>query len=284
MNYLTLPFFKALLKKKESKIALAFSFFPMLLIVVGLFNTNFMQLSAPVGSLSFFEFFSAVLFTQYQMTLPLVVFIYIVSTIFRDEITSGIMYLYKDISRKVILNAKLGAILLFQILYIVITFFSSLFTYYVYLVHQPYTSGKLWPSQIDDVQYTVISILGTILVFLLCLLVASLASIILTNGFTMLVGIILGTILVFLVCFLVAILASIILTNGFTMLVGIIFASFSFIAPHLASLKYVFPNGYVNVLGHMSFNSSILLIMLLFVVYYAILYIASLYFYSRLEY
>ena len=81
MNYLTLPFFKALLKKKESKIALAFSFFPMLLIVVGLFNTNFMQLSAPVGSLSFLEFFSAVLFTQYQMTLPLVVFIYIVSTI-----------------------------------------------------------------------------------------------------------------------------------------------------------------------------------------------------------
>ena len=162
------------------------------------------------------------------------------------------MYLYKDISRKVILNAKLGAILLFQILYIVITFFSSLFTYYVYLVHQPYTSGRFWPSQIDDVQYTVISILGTILVFLLCLLVAS--------------------------------LASIILTNGFTMLVGIIFASFSFIAPHLASLKYVFPNGYVNVLGHMSFNSSILLIMLLFVVYYAILYIASLYFYSRLEY
>mgnify|MGYP000216756014 CR=1 FL=1 len=242
MNYLTLPFFKALLKKKESKIALAFSFFPMLLIVVGLFNTNFMQLSAPVGSLSFLEFFSAVLFTQYQMTLPLVVFIYIVSTIFRDEITSGIMYLYKDISRKVILNAKLGAILLF----------SSLFTYYVYLVHKPYTSGRFWPSKIDDVQYTVISILGTILVFLLCLLVAS--------------------------------LASIILTNGFTMLVGIIFALFSFIAPQLASLKYVFPNGYVNVLGHMSFNSSILLIMLLFVVYYAILYIASLYFYSRLEY
>ena len=70
-------------------------------------------------------------------------------------------------------------------------------------------------------------------------------------------------VLVFLLCLLVASLASIILTNGFTMLVGIIFALFSFIAPQLASLKYVFPNGYVNVLGHMSFNSSILLIMLL---------------------
>lgn len=252
MNYLTLPFFKALLKKKESKIALVFSLFPMLLIIVGLFSTNFMQLSAPVGSLSFLEFLSAVLSTQYQITLPLVVFIYIVSTIFRDEVTSGIMYLYKDISRKVILNAKLGAILLFQLLYIVITFFSSLFTYYVYLVHQPYTSGKFLPSQIDDVQYTVVSILGTILVFLLCLLVAS--------------------------------LASIILTNGFTMLVGIIFALFSFIAPHLASLKYVFPNGYVNVLGHLSFNNSILFLTVLFVVYYVILYAVSLRLYSKLEY
>ena len=73
-----------------------------------------MQFSAPIGSLSFLEFFSAVLSAQYQMTLPLVVFIYIVSTIFRDEITSGIMYLFKDVSRKVILNAKLGVILLWE--------------------------------------------------------------------------------------------------------------------------------------------------------------------------
>lgn len=252
MNYLTLPFLKALLKKKESKIALTFSLFPMLLIVVGLFSTNFMQLSAPVGSLSFLEFFSAVLSTQYQITLPLVIFIYIVGTIFRDEMTSGIMYLYKDISRKVILNAKLGAIFLFQLLYIVITFFSSLFTYYVYLIHQPYTSGKFLPPQTDDVQYTIVSILGTILVFLLCLLVAS--------------------------------LASIILTNGFTMLVGIIFALFSFIAPHLATLKYLLPNGYVNVLGHLSFHDSILLLTLLFVIYYIILYVSSLHLYNRLEY
>lgn len=148
-----------------------------------------MQLSAPIGSLSFLEFFSAVLSTQYQMTLLLVVFIYIVSTIFRDEITSGIMYLFKDVSRKVILNAKLGVILLFQLLYIVMTFF-SLFTYYVYLIHQPYTSGSFLPSKMDDIQYTVVSIFGTILVFLLCLLVASLASILLTNGFNMLVGIV----------------------------------------------------------------------------------------------
>ena len=101
MNYLTLPFFKALLKKKESKIALAFSFFPMLLIVVGLFNTNFMQLSAPVGSLSFLEFFSAVLFTQYQMTLPLVLFIYsrINSKYYRCLIYTCFAFNYGQFSR-----------------------------------------------------------------------------------------------------------------------------------------------------------------------------------------
>ena len=252
MNYLTLPFLKALLKKKESKIALAFGLFPILLIIVGLFNTNFMRLSAPIGSLSFLEFCSAVLSTQYQITLPLIVFIYIVSTIFRDEITSGIMYLYKDISRKTILDAKLGGILLFQILYLIITFFSSLFTYYTYLVRQPYTSGRFFPTKVDDLQYTLVSMLGTILVFLLCMMVTS--------------------------------LASIILTNGFTMLVGIIFALLSFIAPHLALIKYIFPNGYINVLGDFSFGSSVLFLVLLFAMYSAVIYIISLYLYSKIEY
>ncbi|MFP3767533.1 hypothetical protein U5M32_05490 [Streptococcus sp. TATVAM-FAB35] len=252
MNYLTLPFFKTLLKKKESRIALVFSLFPMLLIVVGLFNTNFMKLSAPDNSLSFLEFFSAVLSTQYQITLPLIVFIYITSTIFRDEITSGIMYLYKDVSKKVILNAKLSAILLFQLLYILVTFLSSLITYYVYLIYKPYTSGKFLPNKADDLHYILVSILGTILVFLLCLMVAS--------------------------------FASILLTNGFTILIGIVFALFSFIAPHLSLLKYLFPNGYVNVLGHLSFSSSLLLLTLLFVFYYTILYAISLRLYNKLEY
>lgn len=252
MNYLTLPFFKALLKKKESKIALAFSIFPMLLIVVSLFNTTFMQLSAPVGSLSFLEFFGAVLSTQYQMTLPLIVFIYISSTIFRDEITSGIMYLYKDIRKQVILNAKIGSIFLLQMLYITITFFTSLFTYYVYLVNEPYTSGKFFPTKNEDLQYALVGIFGIVFIFLLCSMVAN--------------------------------LASIILTNGFTMLVGIIFALVSFIAPSLPSLRYLFPNGYVNVLEGLSFNRSVLLLILIFVIYYTVLYIISLRLYNRLEY
>ncbi|TWS94578.1 hypothetical protein [Streptococcus sp. sy018] len=252
MNYLTLPFFKALLKKKESKIALAFNLFPMLLIAVGLFNTNFMRLSAPEGSLSFLEFFSAVLSTQYQMTLPLIVFIYIVSTIFRDEITSSVMYLYKDVSRKIILDAKLGGIQLFQILYLTITFFSSLVTYYTYLIHQSYTSGRLLPNNTDDLQYTIISILGTILVFVLCMMVAS--------------------------------LSSIVLTNGFTMLVGIIFALVSYIAPHLDLLKYVFPNGYINVLDEFSFGDSLLILTLLFMIYSTVIYVVSLHLYNKIQY
>lgn len=43
-------------------------------------------------------------------------------------------------------------------------------------------------------------------------------------------------------------------------------------------------NTYVNVLGHVSFGSCVLLLTLLFVVYYVILYLVSLYLYNRLEY
>ncbi|KXT76025.1 hypothetical protein [Streptococcus sp. DD12] len=252
MNYLTIPFFKALLKKTESKIALAFSFFPLLLIVVGLFNTNFMRLSAPPGSMSFLEFFSAVLSTQYQITLPLVVFIYISSTVFRDEITTGIMYLYKDISRRLVLNAKIGAIILLQFLYIGLTAIMSLITYYLYLIHQPYTSGNFLPRASADIQYTLVSITGTVLVFLLCSMIAN--------------------------------LASISFSNGITMLVGIVFALFSFIAPSLTHLRFIFPNGYINVLNNLSFGFAILLTTIVFAVYFISIYVLSLRFYRKLEY
>ncbi|MDO4903851.1 MAG: hypothetical protein Q3959_06290 [Limosilactobacillus sp.] len=253
MNYLTIPFLKALLKKKEAKIALAFSLYPLILIVAGLFDTNFMQLNT-LGkvALSFSDFVDSVISTQYQMTLPLIVFIYIVTTLFREEFSSGIIYLYKDVSRMTILNAKIGSIVIFQFIYLALTFLSSLFTYYVYLVHQSIASGQFLSPRISDLQYSIVSSVGTILVFILCMMVTT--------------------------------LASITLTNGFTILVGILFALVSFIAPSLNSLKYIFPNGYANIFGHMSFANCILIELVLFIVYFVILYIVALSKYKKIQY
>lgn len=252
MNYLTIPFLKLLLNKREAKLALSFSLFPTLLIIVDLFSTNFMKLSAPDGSLSFLEFLSAVLLTQYQTGLPLIAFVYLSGSLFREEIGSGILYLYKDISKQVILNAKWSAMFIFQILYLSLTFVTSIFTYYSYLVHKTYTSGFFFPNRLEDTKYAVISIVGTTLIFFTCLMVAN--------------------------------LASVVLTSGFIMLVGIMFALISFIAPSLTFLRYLFPNGYVNIFNSLGFNLSLLIQITLSILYFLILYCSASYLFKRVEY
>ncbi|MFU1801525.1 hypothetical protein ACM28O_13970, partial [Lactiplantibacillus pentosus] len=95
MNYLFSPIFTTVIKRKEAWLCVGFSIFPLLLLVVDLFSTNFMQLSAPKGSMSFLEFFGAVESVQYQLTLPIIAFIYLVISCFHDEIASGKMFLFK---------------------------------------------------------------------------------------------------------------------------------------------------------------------------------------------
>ena len=59
MNYLFKPTLKNVLARKEVKLFLGFTIFPLLLIIVDLFDTNFMQLGSQTGSLYFVEFFAA---------------------------------------------------------------------------------------------------------------------------------------------------------------------------------------------------------------------------------
>lgn len=252
MNYLTLPFFKALLQKREAQVVLGFSLFPLLLIVVSLFDTNFMQLTATEGGLSFFEFFGAVLITQYGLFLPIVVFIYLASHLFRDEINSGLMYLYKDQDRKKILNAKLGSLLLLQFFYTVLTLISSFVTYFLHLVRSGIGSGEIFPASIDFFHVDVLNIIGITTMTSLCILVAS--------------GL------------------SIRLSNGLTMLLATLFTLLSYIAPLLTNLKYLFPNSYSALLGELNFSTCLLLMVFLVLFYVGILYLVSLYYYRKIEY
>ncbi|AKK11983.1 hypothetical protein [Corynebacterium uterequi] len=252
MNYLTLPFVKVLLKKKEVVIGLSFSLYPLVLLFGGLFGSNFMQLSAPDNSLSCFEFINAVLFTQYQMTLPLIVFFYAVCTIFGDEIRSGQMYLYKDLNRGTILRGKLSAIFLIQILYVALTMLTATITYYIVVVKESYASGKFIPDGQEFFEHDLISLLGTVGTFIICLIVV--AAISLRSN------------------------------NGVSMLCGLVYAMFSFIAPYLDWLSWVFPIGYARVYEKIGFTTALLLMTLVFVVSYLLIYFLAKQRFDRVQY
>ena len=208
---------KLMLKEKETKLFLAFGLYPLLLIIVRLFNTNFMQLSAPEGTLDFMTFFQAAVYVQYHTLLPSVALIYLVIVNIGDEVRNNRLYLYKDINRTRLLSAKQLSLVIIYIKYVAVTFISSLITYYFSLINEDYASGAFFPADLftEDT-------LNTLAVFMMSLLIIWLSSYL-----------------------------SIKYNNGVTLTIVILFQLFSQIASRVNFTRYLLPPGIMG-----SYNES----------------------------
>ncbi|MBI5974951.1 hypothetical protein [Staphylococcus canis] len=246
------PIFKNLLKMKASWLYLAFGLFPLILFIVALFNTNFMQLSGEKHSLSFLEFFSSVFVIQNNAVIPLVILTYIIGLNFYSEKVKGQMYFYKDLPRVQLCNSKILALILLYFLFIVVLFICALILYLFHINHMELSAHQFLPQTQSDLQYVIIEFFGTFFVQILCILLAVLLSIHFPNGYT-----ILGVLGFFIV---------------------------SSIAPFLKSLKFIFPNGYQEQLVHHQFSSIFLIITVIFLIYALIFYAISIYQFKKLEY
>ena len=198
--------------RKESLILFGFALFPLILIIVSFFDTQFMQLSAPDNSMSFVTFFEAVIDVQYQTFLPLVALIYLVIVSIGDEIRSGKLILYKDIDRNSIIFSKLLSMLSIYVIYFFLTIISSLITYYTYLINQNYTNGHFLPINNIELKNSSLIILSIIVMHIYCILLSSFFSIKFNNSATLLI-------------------------------VSVIML-FSFVSAKLTLTSYIFPNAY----------------------------------------
>lgn len=244
--------FKTVYKKKEAKICMLFCLLPFMLIVTSLLPTNFMQLSGNIGAMSCMEFFEAVISVQFQLTLPSIAFMHLATTCVHDEIKKGRWYLYKDISRKKVFICKTGALLAWYVIYFAGTFFASIFTYYVYIIRQPYASGLFLPSQPEDAQYITMGLLGTVFAFVISILLIS--------------------------------VLSIFLNNGASLIIGILFVLFCSIAPNLEKINVLFPTGFLENYDAIGFGKSVLLTLFIFAVYVCLIGIIGNYNIKRIEF
>lgn len=215
-------------------------------------STNFMQLSGDVSSMSCMDFFEAVIFVQFQLTLPSIAFMYLVVTCIGDEIKRGILHLYKDIPRKKIFLYKAISILAWYGLYFAATFSTSVLTYYTYVIKQPYASGLFYSNNIEDIQYVIIGLLGIIL--------STVLNIFLT------------------------IVLSMFLNNGTTLIIGILFTLFCSLAPELEKINYFFTTGYLQVYERIGFYKSLSLIFITFFIYIIFILFLGSYKLRRIEY
>ncbi|NYS34016.1 hypothetical protein HZZ02_09825 [Streptococcus danieliae] len=134
MNLLRI-IFRSLFVKRDVKLLFTFTFLPLLSSFLGggghslnYFNNGY------------FSFLVQTMATQYKMVLPMLVIILLVSSIFREEIESGILFLYKDLNRYRLFTAKLLSLFLLYFVFLIATMVISFMVYgfQVLALEQPF--------------------------------------------------------------------------------------------------------------------------------------------------
>jgi hypothetical protein len=201
---------------------------------------------------SFLSFFDITLLTQYRLTIPVLIFSILISSVFRDEIDSKIMFLYKDIKRSKIFNAKILGLYLVYILYLFGTFFATFITYYGIMLPRFRVDSNFLPLSSILVEKSILSILSVVLLNLITTVMVAMVSI---KSKT-----------------LVAVL------------VGIFFTLFAFTAPLLIGVKYVIPTTYANALQAGEFGLTLLIIIGLSCIYFLPSYFSARKNFERIEF
>lgn len=204
--------FKTIISRRDVKIFLTFCLLPFLIPVLSgnieTVNGNYTQ--------SFLSFFQITLKTNYQLVLPTLIVSVIIASVFRDEIDSRILFLYKDINRKKIFNSKIFALFMVYGIMSVGTLLSSLAVYYGFIVSEYGASLRL--IDINNLSNDLLMIIGIILL--------NLITIVLTAA------------------------VSIVTTSLKSVLVGALFNMFVMTAPLWVGLKYLSPISYIEILSN----------------------------------
>ncbi|KAB7789281.1 hypothetical protein [Bifidobacterium cebidarum] len=249
---MTVLIFKNLIRTKETSILFVMACFMLILPIVNLFNSDFMRISGEPESVSFLDFLAGEFDVQNMLILPMVVMAYLVVTAIYTPVATGRMFLYKDLSRTTIINAKVLALLGIYTIYVALQVAVTFGLYYLYIVRFDYASGLFLPASDASAAADVISIAGVVFGELLTIMVA----VALATRFS----------------------------TGIIMFGSILWICLCATLPQLAGARYAVPGGYGTLLPSLGLPVTLLLMLALSTVYAAGLYAYARRRFSRLEY
>lgn len=195
MKHVFLAVFDSVWKRKETKIFLAFSLYPLVFYLSSFFpDSEFMKLSADPGTtFSFIEFFNLLFGTVNSITLPVLALYYLTHTVFRREIDNSLLFLYKDIDRKKIFIAKILSLCLIVTIFGVLFLGFTLVAHYGAVVKLPLGSHAVFPATAKEMLETLLSIGVSFIDFYLSVFLATFFSLYFSGGVALLAGVIIGT-------------------------------------------------------------------------------------------
>ncbi|MFC3928291.1 hypothetical protein ACVR05_06885 [Streptococcus caprae] len=228
--------FTSVFKRRDVKILLAFMVLPIL--GPALSGVSESQLDLDIYG-NFLSFMTSSLDLQFQLVLPALIMGFIVSSVFQEEIATGILFLYKDINRKRILKAKLQSLYLVYALYWLGTVVVSMLVYLVYVV--PKAGFHFLPT--DNLTQLVLQNISNICLNLI--LITLIAAVSIKKKTLMAV------------------------------LLGVLFNCVALTAPLLNGFRYVFPNTYPRLLDKIPFPVALAMSLGISLLYLALAYVKA---------
>ncbi|WP_105113687.1 hypothetical protein [Streptococcus suis] len=237
--------FQSVFKRRDVNILLAFAFLPLLVTSLAGIGA---QINTDVAS-SWLSFIVSALELQFQLVLPALIMGFIVSSVFRDEIGSGILFLYKDIKKSSILHAKLLSLFAVYLIYFLGTVLIASLTYVVTIAPR-YGFHWLPAHQATYSLLYILTMIGLNLI-LISLVVA----------------------------------VSIKRTTLLAVLTGVLFNLFAQVGPLLNGFRYAFPPTYATKLaGQFPFGLALAISLGLLLLYFGLAYRSARKNFEKIEY
>jgi len=200
---------------------------------------------------NFLSFLESAVSTQYRFVLPILLFSLVVSSVFKDEIDSGIMFLYKDINRKKIFNAKLLSLVVVYSIFLGLTIFTSLVSYYGFMLPKGEVSSNFIANQSSATIKSLFTLISTINLNLI------------TIALVVMVSITSKTIK--------------------SVLAGVFFSLAASVSPMLIGIQYLFPNGYIHFI-QINWVLSYMAAVVLSIIYFVIFYVRGMHKFKNMEF
>ncbi|MFC3928293.1 hypothetical protein ACVR05_06895 [Streptococcus caprae] len=250
------PVFESVWKRKETKIYLSFAIIFPLVFLASTFlpeGSNFMVPTVEGDyRFTFLNMFMIILMAALDLTLPVLALFYLTYTVFRGEVDSHTLFLYKDIKRRDVFWAKLASLLLITIIFFGLFFLVMLGVYYGRVGYMPYASLTFWDKIPEDGLHNLYAFITYIFDGLVSILLATCLSLYAGLGKTM--------------------------TAAFTYEIGTALLS-------IFGLGILVPNGLSNnIFEGMPFVTALGLSSLITLIYSSILIFLSLKFFKKIEF
>lgn len=184
--------FLSIWKRRETRIFLLFTLFPLIYFVASLFEgSNFMQITVADGyKVSYLAFLYMMIGSLDSLMLPTLTLYFLTIFVFRKELDSHILFLYKDLNRKQIFAAKFMSLISIISIYFILFVVITALVHYTRVAYLPFGTTSVFENDWGQTISTLFGVFTYYLQYLISISLATVACLYFSSGATMVIAVV----------------------------------------------------------------------------------------------